>query len=82
MRMRSSQIGVAGLAIAALAVAATASVAVAKPFFGTPGDDVITGTERHDYIAGRRGNDTLNALGRADLVLGGRQTPTPRPSGV
>jgi Ca2+-binding RTX toxin-like protein len=74
MRTRR-HIGV-GFAVALVAAGALASVALAQPFFGTDGDDVITGTERHDYIAGRRGNDTLNALGRADLVLGGRGNDT------
>ena len=75
MRMRS-QIGVVGSAIALVAAGALASVALAQPFVGTDGDDVITGTERHDYMAGRKGNDTLNALGRGDLLLGGSGNDT------
>ena len=75
MRKRS-QIGIAGFAVALVTAGTLASVALAQPFFGTDGDDVITGTDRHDYITGRKGNDTLNALGRADLVLGGRGNDT------
>ena len=75
MRKRS-QIGIVGFAVALVTAGALASVALAQPFFGTGGDDVITGTDHHDYITGRTGNDTLNALGRADLVLGGRGNDT------
>ena len=37
----------------AFSIALGASVAMAKPFFGTSGNDTITGTDRHDYIAAR-----------------------------
>ena len=40
-------------------------------FLGTPGDDVINGTERHDYIEGRAGNDTLNGFGAWDVIRAG-----------
>ena len=48
----------------ALVPALCATSAFARPFFGTAGDDVLSGTNRHDYIAGRDGNDTLNGLAR------------------
>lgn len=70
--MRGRRTGAAVLGIAAVVLSAFAAVAVARPFVGTPGDDVIDGTEHHDYIAGRQGNDTLNGFGRADLIIGGR----------
>ena len=76
MRKRS-QIGVVGSAVALVTAGALASVALAQPFFGTDGDDVITGTDRHDYIAGRKGNDTLNALGRARPGAGRTGATTP-----
>jgi Ca2+-binding RTX toxin-like protein len=40
-------------------------------FLGTPGDDLINGTERHDYIEGRAGNDTLNGFGAWDVIRAG-----------
>jgi Ca2+-binding RTX toxin-like protein len=69
--MRRSRTGAAVLGIIAVAVSVFATVAVARPFFGTRGDDVINGTDRRDYIAGRLGNDTLNGFGRGDVISGG-----------
>jgi Ca2+-binding RTX toxin-like protein len=60
----------------ALMLLVGATVSIAQPFFGTNGDDVITGTDRHDYIAGRDGNDMLNGLARADYIRGGRGNDT------
>jgi Ca2+-binding RTX toxin-like protein len=71
IRGKISKTGAAALGVTALVLTAAATVAVAQPFFGTSGDDVINGTPRHDYISGRAGNDTLNGFGRADLILGG-----------
>ena len=44
----------------ALVACAFAAVALARPFVGTRGDDVINATDHHDIILGRAGNDTLN----------------------
>jgi Ca2+-binding RTX toxin-like protein len=70
MRRRMSRTGAVVLGIVA-AVGALATVAVARPFIGTEGDDVINGTAHHDYIAGRAGNDTLNGFARGDVIFGG-----------
>jgi Ca2+-binding RTX toxin-like protein len=71
-----SRTGAVVLGVVALVLGGLATVAVARPFLGTKGDDVINGTDHHDYIAGRSGNDTLNAFGRADFVLAGRGNDT------
>jgi Ca2+-binding RTX toxin-like protein len=60
----------------ALSLAIGASVSIAKPFFGTSGNDTISGTDRHDYIAARAGDDTVDALAGFDVVLGGRGNDT------
>ena len=57
---RRSRLTIACMGAAALVLVLGVTVSLAQPFFGTSGDDVITGTDRHDYIAGRNGNDTLN----------------------
>src|SRR4051794_4491662 len=75
MRTRRKFAAVA-ITVAALVLGICATVAPAKPFFGTPGDDVINGTVRHDYIAGRNGNDTLNGLARWDVIRGGNGDDT------
>jgi Ca2+-binding RTX toxin-like protein len=74
--MRRRRIWAAALGVAAVTVTAFASIALAKPFIGTTGDDVINGTDRRDYIAGRLGNDTLNGFGKRDVIAGGRGNDT------
>jgi Ca2+-binding RTX toxin-like protein len=73
---RRNRLAIAAFAAGALVLAIGVAVSLAKPFIGTNGDDVITGTDRHDYIAGRAGNDTLNGLARADYIRGGRGNDT------
>src|SRR5690242_10699295 len=68
---RSRKVALALGICGALAVTAFAAVGVAKPFFGTKGDVVINGTDRHDLILGRAGNDTLNGFGKRDVILAG-----------
>jgi Ca2+-binding RTX toxin-like protein len=74
--MRRRRTGAGVLSVAALAVSVFATVAVAQPFIGTTGDDVITGTDGRDSITGGLGNDTLNGLGRRDFIFGGRGKDT------
>lgn len=38
---------------------------------GTPGDDVLTGTARHEVVAGLEGNDTIATGAGGDIVCGG-----------
>jgi Ca2+-binding RTX toxin-like protein len=64
------------LTAGALSIAIGASVSMAKPSFGTSGNDTIAGTDRHDYIAARAGDDTVDALAGFDVVLGGRGNDT------
>jgi Ca2+-binding RTX toxin-like protein len=71
MRRRRSRIAALAFAACVLALSTVAAIAVARPFIGTRGDDVINGTERHDFIFGRAGNDTLNGFGRRDVIFGG-----------
>ncbi len=59
------------LALVAVFGLALASVAAADRIKGTPGNDTLNGTERHDLIAGLAGDDTINGLGRSDLLFGG-----------
>ncbi len=42
-----------------------------KPFFGTPGDDVIDGTGGDDIIFARDGNDIVCGEGGNDIIYGG-----------
>jgi Ca2+-binding RTX toxin-like protein len=37
---------------------------------GTPGDDVLTGTEGRDFIFGKAGNDTIDGLAGSDFLFG------------
>ena len=73
---RRSRLALAAVAAGTLVLALGAAVSIARPFFGTNGDDVINGTDGHDYIVGRGGNDTLNGLGKADFIRGGRGNDT------
>jgi Ca2+-binding RTX toxin-like protein len=73
---RRSRFLAAAVTAAAFLLAIGATVTIAKPFFGTSGNDTITGTDRHDYIAARTGDDTVDALGGFDVVLGGRGNDT------
>jgi Ca2+-binding RTX toxin-like protein len=73
-RRRRFTLTLLGAGMLVLLVGAT--VSIARSFIGTNGDDVITGTDRHDYIAGRDGNDTLNGLARSDYIRGGRGNDT------
>jgi Ca2+-binding RTX toxin-like protein len=73
---RRSRLTITSMGVGTLVLVLGATVSIAQPFFGTSGDDVITGTNRHDYIAGRNGNDTLNGLARADYIRGGRGNDT------
>ena len=38
---------------------------------GTKGDDILTGTNKSDYIFGKKGDDTLEGLNGNDLIRGG-----------
>jgi Ca2+-binding RTX toxin-like protein len=73
---RRSRFAISTAVAGALLLAVSATVVFAKPFFGTSGNDTITGTERHDYIAARAGDDTVDALGGFDVALGGRGNDT------
>ena len=52
-----------GLTLASFAVAATVK--------GTPGNDILNGTNGADVIAAFAGDDAVNALNGRDLVFGG-----------
>lgn len=41
-------------------------------FYGTSGNDSITGSGSNDYISGGDGNDTIYGLDGADLIMGGK----------
>jgi len=57
-------------------VLAAAPTALAVTFHGTPGDDVLTGTDHRDFIFGEAGADTLSGAGGGDLLFGGYGTDT------
>jgi Ca2+-binding RTX toxin-like protein len=62
------------LLLAAAAVLVTLAVAPAAPaklVVGTPGDDVLAGTDHRDRIRGLAGNDTIAGNGGPDLLFGG-----------
>ena len=66
---RRSRLAFAAVAAGTLVLALGAAVSIARPFFGTNGDDVINGTDQHDYIVGRAGNDVFHVRdGEADTV--------------
>jgi Ca2+-binding RTX toxin-like protein len=44
---------------------------VTEPVLGTPGDDVIVGSEEQDTIDGGPGNDVICGLAGADVLTGG-----------
>ena len=53
MGWRRSKLLALAVTAGAISVVIGASVSMAKPFFGTSGNDTIAGTDRHDYIAAR-----------------------------
>lgn len=59
---------------------ATLSITVIAPsscsIIGTPGNDVLNGTDGDDVICGLGGSDTINGFGGNDLILGGRGADT------
>jgi uncharacterized protein len=64
------------LGLAAVAALSLVAVAAADRIKGTPGNDVLTGTERHDLIAGLAGDDQISGLGRGDILFGNRGNDT------
>ena len=70
MRQRSSTFRVGLAAIAALSLA-SATVAMAATMIGDGGPNELVGSERHDRILARGGDDTVQALGGPDLVHAG-----------
>jgi uncharacterized protein len=64
------------LGLAAVAALSLVAVAAADRIKGTPGNDVLTGTERHDVIAGLAGDDQISGLGRGDVLFGNRGNDT------
>ena len=70
MRQRSSTFLVGLAAIAALSLA-SATVAMAATMIGDGGPNELVGSERHDRILARGGDDTVQALGGPDLVHAG-----------
>jgi Ca2+-binding RTX toxin-like protein len=50
---------------------ATAALAAGASISGNGGPNDLTGTDQHDWIAAKGGDDTVNALAGSDLVLGG-----------
>jgi Ca2+-binding RTX toxin-like protein len=64
------------LGLAVLGALALVTVAAADRIKGTPGNDVLTGTERHDLIAGLAGDDQISALGGGDILFGNRGNDT------
>jgi Ca2+-binding RTX toxin-like protein len=60
------------LGLAAVGALALVTVAAADRMKGTPGNDVLTGTERHDLIAGLAGDDQISGLGAGDVLFGNR----------
>jgi Ca2+-binding RTX toxin-like protein len=64
------------LGLAAVAALSVVAVAAADRIKGTPGNDVLTGTERHDLIAGLAGDDQISGLGRGDILFGNRGNDT------
>jgi Ca2+-binding RTX toxin-like protein len=68
MRERTNGILVAGvLALAVLLIGASA--AMAARVVGDSGSNDLTGTDRHDLIAAKAGDDTVQALAGFDLVV-------------
>ncbi|CAA9334868.1 MAG: Alkaline phosphatase [uncultured Nocardioidaceae bacterium] len=68
--MRSSTRAPAAVALSAAALLAVAPAAWAATVVGTPGDDVLTGTELADSISGGGGADELFGLGGRDRLFG------------
>jgi uncharacterized protein len=64
------------LGLAAVAALSLVAVAAGDRMKGTPGNDVLTGTERHDLIAGLAGDDQISGLGRGDILFGNRGNDT------
>jgi Ca2+-binding RTX toxin-like protein len=64
------------LGLAAVAALSLVAVAAADRIKGTPGNDVLTGTERHDLIAGLAGDDQISGLGHGDVLFGNRGNDT------
>jgi Ca2+-binding RTX toxin-like protein len=64
------------LGLAAVAALSVVAVAAADRIKGTPGNDVLTGTERHDLIAGLAGDDQISGLGAGDILFGNRGNDT------
>jgi Ca2+-binding RTX toxin-like protein len=62
--------------LGALTLLALVPAASAMRIVGGPGDDVLTGTERRDFIHGRGGSDTLSGEGGGDFLFGGRGADT------
>ena len=56
------------LAVAVVGALVTAAVAAATVITGTPGDDVLRGTEQADRISAFAGNDLVYARDGADDV--------------
>jgi Ca2+-binding RTX toxin-like protein len=67
----NKRVSLGALVTAIAALTAIVAVAVAMPVKGTPGDDTLTGTDRHDVIKAYAGNDTINALAGFDVVRSG-----------
>ncbi|MBJ7469870.1 MAG: hypothetical protein JHD16_01145 [Solirubrobacteraceae bacterium] len=66
------------IALVALMLAAPAAMAADVVIGGTPGNDVLTGTEVGESIYGRAGDDLINAGGGDDELDGGPGSDTLR----
>jgi Ca2+-binding RTX toxin-like protein len=75
VRQRSNRFLTSLAATAAVSLIAT-TVAVAATIVGDASSNVLTGTEQRDRILARGGDDTVNALGAADLVRSGEGADT------
>jgi Ca2+-binding RTX toxin-like protein len=66
--MRLKALAVAGCAAVTLALATAGVAAVVN---GTPGDDLLRGTEQADEVRAFAGNDAVYARGAADVIRAG-----------
>jgi Ca2+-binding RTX toxin-like protein len=75
--MRTRRFLAAAVTGGAFLLAIGGTVSFAKPFIvGTPGNDTITGTDRHDFVNARAGDDVVTTLAGWDLVFAGRGNDT------
>lgn len=88
MSATRSTLKVAGAFVLLTVVCMTPQPAAARPIEGTPGRDILVGSQDRDRIRGFDGDDAIIARGGVDIARGGVGNdlillgwpPAPRPS--